>query len=51
MGESLTTYIDGNEKPTDFLTKVSWRGKRRYLVNNILNDVYNGEFELYIVPK
>ncbi len=51
MGESLTTHIDGNENPADVLTKVICSGKRRYLVNNIWHDVYNGEFKLYAVAK
>ncbi len=51
MGELLTTHIDGDENPVDLLTKVICGGKRRYIVNNILHDVYNGEFKPYAVTK
>ncbi len=51
MGELLTTHIDGNENPADLLTMVICREKRRYIVNNILHDVYNGEFKPYAVTK
>ncbi len=51
MGESLTAHIDGDENPTDLLTKVIYSGKRRNIENNILYDVYNGEFKLYAVAK
>ncbi len=51
MGESLTTHIDGDENPADLLTKVICRGKRRYIVNNILHDVYDGEFKPYAVTE
>ncbi len=44
MGESLTTHIDGKENPADLLTIVICSGKRQYIVDNILHDVYNGEF-------
>ncbi len=49
MGESLNTHFDGDENPTDLLTKVICGGKRRYMVNNILHDMYNGEFKPYTV--
>ncbi len=51
MGESLTTHIDGNKNPANLLTKVICNSERRYLVKNILHDVYNGEFKLYTVAK
>ncbi len=51
MGESLTAHINGDEKPTDLLTKIICGGKRRHIVNNILNDVYDGEFKLYAVAE
>ncbi len=51
MGESLTTHIDGDENPADLLTKVICGGKRRYIVNNILHDVYNGEFKPYAITE
>ncbi len=51
MGESLTACIDGDENPADLLTKVMCSSKRRYIVNNILHDVYNGEFKPYTVAK
>ncbi len=51
MGESFTTHIDGDENPAGLLTKGICSGKRRYIVNNILHDVYNGEFKLYAVAK
>ncbi|KAL7460151.1 hypothetical protein ACHAXS_000615 [Conticribra weissflogii] len=51
MGESLTTHINGDENPADLLTKVICGGKRRYIINNILHDVYDGEFEPYAVTE
>ncbi len=51
MGKSLTTHIDGDENPADVLTKVICSGKMRYIVNNILCDVYNSEFKLYTVAE
>ncbi len=51
MGESLTAHIDGDENPADLLTKVICGGKRRYIVNNILHDVYDGKFKPYTVAK
>ncbi len=51
MGESLTAIINGDENPTYLLTKVICSGKRRYLVNNILHDLYCGKFKLYAVAK
>ena len=51
MGVSFTAHIDGDEKPTNLLTKVICGGKRRYIVNNILHDVYNGEFKPNAVAK
>ncbi len=50
MGDSLTTHIDGKENPVDLLT-ILCSGKRRYLVNNILHAVYDGEFNLYAMAK
>ncbi len=49
MGELLTTHIDCDENPADLLTMVICRGKRRYILNNILHDVYYSEFKLYAV--
>ncbi len=51
MVESLTAHINGDENPADLLTKVICSGKRRYVVNNNLHDVYNGEFKLYTVAE
>ena len=51
MGESLTAHIDGDENPADLLTKVICGSKRRYIVNNILHDVYDGEFKPYAVAE
>ncbi len=51
MGKSLTVHIDGNENPIDLIRKVLHDGKRRYLVNNILHDVYGGEFKMYAVTN
>ncbi len=51
MGESLTAHIDGDKNPAVLLTKVICNCKRRYLVNNILDDVYNGEFKPYTVDE
>ncbi len=51
MGDSLTANIYGNLNPKDLLKKVLWSGKQRYLMNNILCGMYNGEFKLYAVAK
>ncbi len=51
MGESLTAHIDGDENPADLLTKVICSGKRSYIVNFILHDMYNGEFKPYAIAK
>ncbi len=51
MGESLTAHIDGDENPADLLMKVICGGKRRYIVNNILHDMYNGKFKRYSVAE
>ncbi len=51
MDESLTTHINGDENPADLLTMVICGGKTRYILNNILHDVYNGEFKPYTVAK
>ncbi len=51
MGESITNHIDGNENPADLLTTVLCSGKRQYLVNNILHDMYDGEFMPYAVAE
>ncbi len=48
---SLTAYIDGNEIFLNLLTKVLCGGKRRYVVNNILHDIYDGDFRLSNVAK
>ncbi len=51
MCESPTAHIDGDENPADLLTKVICSGKRRYIVNNILHDVYNGKFKPYAAAE
>ncbi len=51
MDESPTTHINVSENPTDLLTKVLCCGKRRYLVNNILCDEYNGGFKVDTVAQ
>ncbi len=51
MGESLTAHIDDDENPADLLVKVICQGKMRYIGNNILHDMYDGEFNLYAVAK
>ncbi len=51
MGEFLTTHINGDENPANLLMKVIWREKTRYILNIILFDVYNGEFEPYAVAE
>ncbi len=51
MGESLTTHIDFDEHPDDLLVKVICSGKRRCIVNNILHDMYSGEFKPYAEAK
>ncbi len=51
MGKSLTAHIVSDENPTDLLTKVICSGKRRYIVNNIMHDMYDGEFKPYAVTK
>ncbi len=45
MGESQTAYIEGNENHVDLVTKSLCNGKRRYLVHNILHEVYKGGFK------
>ncbi len=47
IGESLFAHIIVNENPANFLTKISYSGKRKYLENNILHYVYNGKFMLH----
>ncbi len=49
MGESLSTHIDGDENLADLLMKVIYGGKRRYIVNNILHDVYDSKLKPYTV--
>ncbi len=49
MGESLTSYINGDETPADFFTKGICSGKRMYKVNNILHDMYDDKFKSYEV--
>ncbi len=49
MGKSITMHID--RRIADLLMKVICGGKRRYLVNSILHDVYDGEFKLYAVAE
>ncbi len=51
LGESLTAHIVGDDNPADLLTKVLCGGKRRCIVNNILHDVYDGEFKPYAEAK
>ena len=51
MAVSLTTHIDGNDNPADLLTKVICSRKRKYIVNNILHDMYDGKFKPYTVAK
>ncbi len=50
MGKSLPMHIDSDENPADLLTKVICGGKG-VMVNNILHDVYDGEFKPYTVAK
>ncbi len=51
MAEYLTTHSNGEENPADLLTEVICGGKRRYIVSNILHDVYDSKFKLYAVAK
>ncbi len=51
IGESLTAHTDSNENLRDLLTKTLFDGKRKYLVLNILHNIYNGEFTQYAVAK
>ncbi len=51
MGELLTTHINCDENPEGLLTKVICGENCRYIVNNILHDVYDGEFKLYAVAN
>ncbi|KAL7458731.1 hypothetical protein ACHAXS_000432 [Conticribra weissflogii] len=51
IDEFLTAHMNGDENPAHLLTKVICGGKRRYIVNNILHDVYDSEFKPYIVTK
>jgi hypothetical protein len=41
MGESLITHIKSEVNLSDLMTKVTRGGKRRGLVGNILNDIYD----------
>ncbi len=51
MDVPLPVHRDGDDDPTDLLTKVLCRQKRKYLINNILHNVYDGEFKPYTVTK
>ncbi|KAL7472588.1 hypothetical protein ACHAXS_013574 [Conticribra weissflogii] len=51
MGESFTAHKNGDEISTNLLTKVLCSGERRCFVNNILHDMYVGEFKLHAVAK
>ncbi len=51
MGESITAHIDGDENPADLLTKVICGGKWRYIVNNILHNLYDDEYQPYTVTE
>ncbi len=50
-GRMVTACIDGNEYSTGFWAKVSCRGKKMYLMNNFLHEIYNSRFEPYEVTK
>ena len=41
MGESLTGHIGMAENIVDLATKVLYGGKRKYMVSNILYDIYD----------
>ncbi len=45
MDETLPTHIDGNENPSTLSMKVLSSGKRSYIVDNILHDLYGGKFK------
>ncbi len=51
MGESLTTHIEGDENPSDLLTKVLSGGKQRDFVISILHDMYYGKCKLHVVVE
>ncbi len=51
MGKSLTAHIDFDENPADLLTKVICGVKRRYIINNIQHDVYDGVYKPYEVTE
>ncbi len=51
MGELLTAHIDGNENPTHLPTKVLCSAKRKYFVDSILNDIFDGEFKWYTAAE
>ncbi len=41
MGESLITHINSDDNLSDLMTKVTHGSKRRWLVGNILYDIYD----------
>ncbi len=41
VGESLITHINSDDNLSDLMTKVTCSGKRRWLVGNILYDIYD----------
>jgi hypothetical protein len=41
MGESLTAHIGTNENVGDLATKVLYGQKRRYMVSQLLYDIYD----------
>ena len=41
MSESLVGHIPSKENVADLMTKVLYGQKRRYLVSNILHDIYD----------
>ncbi len=51
IGESLIVHINWNKNPADLLTKDSFGGKRRYLVDKILHEVYGGGIKSCTVAK
>ena len=41
MGESLTAWVTTGENPTDLFTKVLYGSKQKYIVGNLLQDIYD----------
>ncbi len=43
MGEILTSHVWTENNFSDFMTKVTYRQKRRHLVGSVLSDIYDDQ--------